>query len=75
MTDADVYPDIQFKLTYHIVKMTPPTVSSATDVPSLVPYAVMDPLKPQQATAVVRGLLKFGLMFTVVLYGELMTTM
>ncbi|PFX21368.1 Integrin alpha-6 [Stylophora pistillata] len=52
VTDADVYPDIQFTLTYQIVKEPTPTVSSPTDVPSLVPFAVFDPLKPQQATAV-----------------------
>ncbi|KAJ7389987.1 integrin [Desmophyllum pertusum] len=51
VTDADVYPDIKFKLTYQIVKKTPPTPSSPTDVPSLVPYSVLDPSKPQEATA------------------------
>ena len=60
VTDADVYPDIQFTLTYQIVKEPTPTVSSPTDVPSLVPFAVFDPLKPQQATAVVRELLLIG---------------
>lgn len=53
VTDADVYPDIKFKLTYQIVKKTPPTPSSPTDVPSLVPYSVLDPSKPQEATALV----------------------
>lgn len=52
VTDADVYPDIQFTLTYQIVKEPTPNVSDPTDVPSLVPFAVFDPLKPQQATAV-----------------------
>ena len=60
VTDADVYPDIQFTLTYQIVKEPTPNVSDPTDVPSLVPFAVFDPLKPQQATAVVRNLLLFG---------------
>lgn len=48
----DVFPDIKFKLTYKIVEKTPPTPSSPTDVPSLVPYAVLDPSKPQEETAV-----------------------
>ncbi|RMX38988.1 hypothetical protein pdam_00008175, partial [Pocillopora damicornis] len=52
VTDADVYPDIQFTLTYQIVKEPTPNVSDPTDVPSLVPFAVFDPLKPQQANAV-----------------------
>jgi len=53
VTDADVYPDIKFKLTYQIVKKTPPTPGSPTELPSLVPYSVLDPAKPQEATALV----------------------
>ena len=53
VTDADVYPDIKFRLTYEIVKKTPPAPSGPTDVPSLVPYSVLDPSKPQEATALV----------------------
>lgn len=50
---GDIFPDIKFKLTYKIVEKTPPTPSSPTEVPSLVPYAVFDPSKPQEETAVV----------------------
>lgn len=53
VTDADVYPDIKFRLTYQIVKKMPPVPSGPTDVPSLVPYSVVDPSKPQEATALV----------------------
>jgi len=59
VTDADVYPDIKFKLTYHIVKKTPSPPGSPTDLPSLVPYSVLDPLKPQEATALVSPPIQF----------------
>ena len=50
---ADVFPDIKFQLTHKIVEKIPPTPSSPTEVPSLVSYSVLDPLQPQEATAVV----------------------
>ena len=49
----DVYPDIKFKLTYKIVEKTPPPLKGPTDVPSLVPYAVLDPTESREATALV----------------------
>jgi len=51
---GDIFPDIKFKLTSKIVEKTPPTPSSPTEVPSLVPYAVFDPSKPQEETAVLK---------------------
>lgn len=48
----DVFPDIKFKLTYKIVENTPPTLSDPNDVPSLVPYAVLDPTKSQEESTV-----------------------
>ena len=49
----DIFPDIKFKLTYKIVEKGVVTPSSPTDVPSLVPYSVLDPLQIQEVTSVV----------------------
>ena len=49
----DVFPDIKFKLTYKIEEKTPPTPKGPTDVPSLVPYAVLDPTEPKEGTTLV----------------------
>ena len=50
---VDIFPDIKFKLTYKIVEKAVVTPSSPTDVPSLVPYSVLDPLQIQEVTSVV----------------------
>ena len=50
---GDIFPDIKFKLTYKIVEKPVVTPSSPTDVPSLVPYSVLDPLQIQEVTSVV----------------------
>ena len=49
----DVFPDIKFKLTYKIEEKTPPTPKRPTEVPSLAPYAVLDPTKSKEGTTVV----------------------
>lgn len=51
---GDIFPDIKFKLTYKIVEKPVVTPSSPTDVPSLVPYSVLDPLQMQEVTSVLK---------------------
>lgn len=46
----DVFPDIKFKLTYKIEEKTPPPLKGPKDVPSLEPYAVLDPTDPTDPT-------------------------
>ena len=49
----DVFPDIKFKLTYKIEEKTPPPLKGPTDVPSLEPYAVLDPTESKEDTTLV----------------------